>query len=117
MGKLSTHVLDTAHGKPAANISIDLFYLGGESRQHLASYITNQDGRTNEPLLLAEDMVIGIFELVFHVGDYFDALGLELAEPKFIDKVPIRFGIADETQNYHVPLLVSPFAYSTYRGS
>ncbi len=117
MGKLSTHVLDTAHGKPAANISIDLFYLGGESRQHLASYTTNQDGRTDEPLLLAEDMVTGIFELVFHVGAYFDALGLALAEPKFIDKVPIRFGIADETQNYHVPLLVSPFAYSTYRGS
>ncbi len=117
MGKLSTHVLDTAQGKPAASLSIDLYYLGGESRQHLASFSTNQDGRTSEPLLAAEDMVTGIFELVFHVGHYFDAQGLDLPEPKFIEDVPVRFGIADAAQNYHVPLLVSPFAYSTYRGS
>jgi len=117
MGKLSTHVLDTALGKPAAGLSIDLFYLGGESRQHLATFVTNADGRTDEPLLMAEDMVTGVFELVFHVGAYFDALGLELPEPKFLKDIPVRFGISNETENYHVPLLVSPFAYSTYRGS
>ncbi|MCA9839704.1 MAG: hydroxyisourate hydrolase [Trueperaceae bacterium] len=117
MGKLSTHVLDTAQGKPAANLAIDLYYLAGESRQHLASFSTNQDGRTDQPLLVAEDMVTGVFELVFHVGQYFDALGLDLPEPKFIEDVPVRFGIADTRANYHVPLLVSPFAYSTYRGS
>lgn len=117
MGKLSTHVLDTTQGKPAAGLDIDLYYLGGQSRQHLASFRTNQDGRTNEALLMAEDMVTGIFELVFHVGAYFDAQGFNLPEPKFLEEVPVRFGIADATQNYHVPLLLSPFAYSTYRGS
>ena len=117
MGKLSTHVLDTALGKPAANLTIDLYYLGGESRQHLARFTTNQDGRTDEPLLMQEDMVTGIFELVFHVGAYFDEQTLELPEPKFLQDVPVRFGIASITENYHVPLLVSPFGYSTYRGS
>ena len=111
MGRLSTHVLDTAHGKPAAGLAIDLYYLGGESRQHLASFMTNADGRTDAPLLGADDMVTGVFELVFHVGEYF---GLE---PRFLDQVPVRFGIADASANYHVPLLVSPYAYSTYRGS
>lgn len=111
MGRLSTHVLDTAHGKPAAGLKLDLYYLGGESRQHLASFTTNADGRTDAPLLSAEDMVTGVFELVFHVGAYF---GLE---PAFLDTVPVRFGVADAGQNYHVPLLVSPYAYSTYRGS
>ena len=111
MGRLSTHVLDTAHGKPAAGLAIDLYYLGGESRQHLAGFTTNTDGRTDAPLLEAQDMVTGVFELVFHVGEYF---GLE---PRFLDQVPVRFGIADASANYHVPLLVSPYAYSTYRGS
>ena len=111
MGRLSTHVLDTAHGRPAAGLAIDLYYLGGESRQHLASFTTNADGRTDAPLLEAQDMVTGVFELVFHVGEYF---GLE---PRFLDQVPVRFGIADASANYHVPLLLSPYAYSTYRGS
>lgn len=117
MGKLSTHVLDTALGKPAAGLSIDLFFLGGESRQHLATFVTNADGRTDEPILMADDMVVGVFELVFRVGAYFDALGLELSEPKFLEDVPVRFGIASVEENYHVPLLLSPFTYSTYRGS
>ena len=113
MGRLSTHVLDTARGTPAAGLKLDLYYLGGESRQHLASFTTNADGRTDAALLGADDMVTGVFELVFHVGAYF---GLE-PEPQFLDEVPVRFGVADAAQNYHVPLLVSPFAYSTYRGS
>ncbi|CAN5742819.1 hydroxyisourate hydrolase [soil metagenome] len=116
MGRLSTHVLDTAHGKPAAGLTIDLYYLGGESRQHsspqhIASFTTNADGRTDAPLLAAEEMVTGVFELVFHVGEYF---GLE---PRFLNQVPVRFRITYATQNYHFPLLVSPDAYSTYRGS
>jgi 5-hydroxyisourate hydrolase len=117
MGRLSTHILDTAQGRPAANLTIDLYYLGGESRQHLATFVTNSDGRTDEPLMQAEDMVTGVFELVFHVGDYFAGLGLDLPEPSFLELVPVRFGIADAAQNYHVPLLVSPYGYSTYRGS
>lgn len=117
MGRLSTHVLDTAHGRPAAGLALDLYYLGGESRQHLASFTTNADGRTDAPLLQAEDMVTGVFELVFHVGAYFVGSGLGGLEPAFLDTVPVRFGVADAEQNYHVPLLVSPYAYSTYRGS
>ncbi len=116
MPKLSTHILDTTHGKPAAGVQLDLYFLGGESRQHLASFVTNQDGRTDTPLLLEDDMVTGIFELEFHVGDYFRQT-LSHPEPLFLDVVPVRFGIADAGQNYHVPLLVSPFGYSTYRGS
>ncbi len=117
MGKLSTHVLDTAGGRPAASLRIDLYYLGGQSRQHLGSVTTNNDGRTDAPLLDAEDMVAGIFELVFHVGDYFAEQGHALPEIRFLDTVPVRFGIDDPTSSYHVPLLVSPYGYSTYRGS
>ena len=117
MGRLSTHILDTAHGRPAAGVDIDLYFLGGQSRQHLASYRTNADGRTDEPLLSSEDMVVGVFELVFHIGAYFATLDVELPETRFLDAVPIRFGIADPEANYHVPLLVSPYGYSSYRGS
>ena len=117
MGRLSTHVLDTAHGRPAAGVAIDLYFLGGQSRQHLARYTTNDDGRTDAPLLDSEDMVAGVFELVFHVGDYFAAQGATLPETRFLDAVPIRFGIDDPEATYHVPLLVSPFGYSSYRGS
>ncbi len=117
MGKLSTHVLDTMQGRPAAGVAIDLFFLGGESRQHLAHYTTNVDGRTDAPLLASEDMVGGIFELVFHVGDYFAAQDVALPETPFLDRVPVRFGIDDPEAGYHVPLLVAPFGYSTYRGS
>ncbi len=114
MGRLSTHVLDTARGRPAAGLKIDLFFVASDSRQHLASFTTNQDGRTDTPLL-TDDLEVGVFELLFHVGDYFS--DLDLPEPKFLDAVPVRFGIADKSQNYHVPLLVSPWSYSTYRGS
>ena len=117
MGKLSTHVLDTANGQPAAGLKVDLFFLGGASRQHLGSFRTNSDGRTDSPLLSDEDMVTGVFELVFHVGEYYDKLAIKLPEPMFLDAVPVRFGIARESDSYHVPLLVSPYGYSTYRGS
>lgn len=116
-GRLSTHVLDTAHGRPAAGVKIDLYYLAGESRQHLAGFVTNEDGRTDAPLLAAEDMVSGVFELVFHVGEYFRGLGVSTSEPAFLERVPVRFGVADADAGYHVPLLVSPYGYSTYRGS
>jgi len=116
MGFLTTHVLDTAHGRPAAGVRIDLYRIDG-GRRHLRSAATNKDGRCEEPLLPEKEFRAGEYELIFHAGDYFTAAGAILPEPKFLDEVVIRFGIADESQHYHVPLLVSPFGYSTYRGS
>src|SRR6187455_1503332 len=107
--KLSTHVLDTAQGRPAAGLKIELWQVG-TSRTLLKTVQTNFDGRTDAPLLSGEEMGAGTFELVFHVGDYF-------GEKKFLDQVPVRFAIADAGQSYHVPLLCSPWSYSTYRGS
>jgi 5-hydroxyisourate hydrolase len=116
-GKLSTHILDTAHGCPAANVAIDLWRVDASgNRIHLKSTRTNQDGRTDAPLLLDDELQVGIYELVFAIGDYF-ASQQELPQPSFLNEIPIRFGIADVTAHYHVPLLVSPWAYSTYRGS
>lgn len=117
MGKLSTHVLDTMHGRPARHMVIELFSLDGSTRTLLSQIHTNQDGRTDDPLLQADAFKKGTYELVFHAGDYFTSQGLELAEPKFVDQVTIRFGIASPSENYHVPLLVTPWAWSTYRGS
>jgi len=116
MGFLTTHVLDTAHGRPAAGVRIDLYRVD-DGRHQLRSATTNQDGRCDEPLLPENEFRAGEYELIFHAGDYFAAIGEPLPEPKFLDRVVIRFGIADEGQHYHVPLLVSPFGYSTYRGS
>lgn len=113
---LTTHVLDTAKGVPAAGVKIALYALEGE-RRLIASSATNEDGRVDGPLLQGDSFKVGRYELVFHIGDYFAAQGLVLPEPKFIDEVLIRFGIADAKAHYHVPLLVSPYAYSTYRGS
>lgn len=115
MGRLTTHVLDTAQGKPAAGLAITL-RRAGES-DALASIITNADGRADRPLMEGDAMKAGRYELVFAAGAYFDRLGLTLPEPKFLDEVVIRFGIADADAHYHVPLLLSPFGYSTYRGS
>jgi 5-hydroxyisourate hydrolase len=116
-GKLSTHILDTAKGLPAANVAIALYRIDSEgNRSHLKSTRTNQDGRTDAPLLLIDEMQVGVYELVFAIGDYFMAQQ-DLPEPNFLTEIPIRFGIADITVHYHVPLLVSPWAYSTYRGS
>lgn len=115
MGKLTTHVLDTAHGQPGAGIQVKLFSLSGD-RHLVASASTNGDGRTDQPLLSDETFRSGTYELQFSVGDYFSALGVEAAQPPFLDEVVIRFSLM-EAQNYHVPLLVSPWSYSTYRGS
>jgi 5-hydroxyisourate hydrolase len=117
MGKLSTHVLDTANGKPGAGVKVDLYEVGAQGRRLLKSDATNQDGRCAAPLLEGESLRAGQYELVFHAGDYFAAQGASLPEPRFIDRVTIAFGIADAAQNYHVPLVVTPWSYSTYRGS
>ena len=117
MGRLTTHVLDTATGCPAAGVRIELHRLEGSARVAVAEAVTNADGRCDGPLLEGDALTAGIYELTFHAGAYFDALGLDLPEPKFLDTVPIRFGVADAGQHYHVPLLISPFGCSTYRGS
>ena len=117
MGRLTTHVLDTAAGRPAAGLRLTLDRLEGATRQRLREAVTNADGRCDGPLLEGADMAAGVYELNFHAGAYFDAQGLDLPEPKFLDEVPIRFGIADPDGHYHVPLLISPFGCSTYRGS
>ena len=117
-GRLTTHVLDTARGRPAAGVAIELWRLEqeGGGRRLLRTVRTNADGRTDAPLLAGDEMTAGVYELVFAVGDYF-AEQREGADPPFLDRVPVRFGIADPTAHYHVPLLTSPWAYSTYRGS
>jgi 5-hydroxyisourate hydrolase len=117
MGKLSTHVLDTRQGKPAGAMKIELFRVCGTERKLITSELTNHDGRCNEPLLQGPALVEGVYELVFHAGNYFAGQGIDLPEPRFVDQVLVRFGIADATQNYHVPLLVTPWSWSTYRGS
>lgn len=117
MGKLSTHVLDTAHGKPGAGVRVALYALAGSGRTLLKEDVTNADGRCSTPLLEGDAMRPGRYELVFGAGDYFAAHGVALPEPRFLDQVTITFGIADPDQNYHVPLVVSPWSYSTYRGS
>ena len=117
MGKLSTHVLDTAQGKPGAGVEIELYAINASQRTLLKRDITNQDGRCSAPLLEGEAMQPGQYELVFAAGDYFAAQGLALPTPRFVDRVTIAFGIAHADQNYHVPLVVTPWSYSTYRGS
>ena len=115
-GYLTTHVLDTARGCPAQGIKIKLFKIDGETRKHLKTLVTNDDGRTDGQILPTEEFEIGTYELVFHAGAYLDAIGTPPEEPRFLDVVPIRFGMS-EAAHYHVPLLLSPFGYSTYRGS
>lgn len=114
MARLSTHVLDTANGRPAGGMRVRLYACDGEPRQLLKTTITNPDGRTDEPLLAGERLPTGVYELVFSVAEYFAAPG---GAPPFLGDVVVRFGVADASANYHVPLLVSPYAYSTYRGS
>lgn len=116
-GRLTTHVLDTMAGQPGADLTIELFRLDGTHPALLKSVQTNADGRCDAPLLAGEDLVPGTYELVFHVGAYFRRLGVTSPDPAFLDSVPVRFGIADGAQHYHVPLLISPYSYSTYRGS
>jgi 5-hydroxyisourate hydrolase len=116
-GYLTTHVLDTSLGTPAAGLLIALFRIDGDTRIPLAQMATNADGRTDSPILPTEAFEPGEYELVFHAGAYLDAVGIPPETPRFLDIVPIRFGISDPGEHYHVPLLLSPFGYSTYRGS
>jgi len=116
-GYLTTHVLDTARGVPAAGIKVQLFRISGNSHRKIAETITNDDGRTDTPILPADAFKIGQYELVFFCGEYLETQGQAVGELKFLDQVPIRFGIDDCNAHYHVPLLLSPYGYSTYRGS
>lgn len=115
-GFLTTHVLDTARGCPAEGLKIELFRIEGDRRQLLKTLSTNDDGRTDEQILPAEAFEKGVYELVFHAGAYLDAIGTPPESPRFLDVIPLRFGMSEES-HYHVPLLLSPFGYSTYRGS
>jgi hydroxyisourate hydrolase len=115
---LTTHVLDVTRGGPAGGVRIELYELDDkDARKLVAETATNADGRTDTPLIAASDARKGRYELVFHAGDYFRREGLKLADPPFLDLVPVRFAIADPAAHYHVPLIVSPWSYSTYRGS
>jgi 5-hydroxyisourate hydrolase len=116
-GRLTTHVLDTARGKPAAGVKIALYRVSGNSHRKIAETVTNADGRTDAPMLAGKDFTEGSYELVFFAGDYLRASGQAGEGVLFLDQIPIRFGVPDAGQHYHVPLLISPFAYSTYRGS
>jgi 5-hydroxyisourate hydrolase len=121
MGRLTTHILDTALGRPAAGIRIDLYRLDGSGPRTegppLASGLSNSDGRCEKPLMEGDPLPVGVYELVFHLGGYFQRQGTSLPKPPFLDEVIVRFGIADPAAHYHVPLLISPYGYSTYRGS
>ena len=116
MGKLSTHILDTVHGRPAPNVLIELYSMDSVPKL-LVTMRTNADGRTDAPLLKDAEVKRGRYRLIFHVGEYFKNKGMTLPDPPFVDVVPIDFGIADDGGDYHVPLVCSPWTYSTYRGS
>ena len=117
MGKLTTHVLDTAHGCPGAGITVELYAIDAAGRTLIKADVTNDDGRCASPLLDAHAIRPGQYELVFHAGDYYAARGVTLPTPRFLDRITLAFGIADAGQNYHVPLVMTPWSYSTYRGS
>jgi 5-hydroxyisourate hydrolase len=117
MARLSTHVLDTAHGIPAAGVRVDLHRIDAGGRIHVTTATTNADGRTTEPLLAGDTLATGVYELTFHAGRYLRERGVHLADPAFLDEIVIRFGVASPTGAYHVPLLLAPYGYSTYRGS
>jgi 5-hydroxyisourate hydrolase len=115
---VTTHVLDVTSGWPAQGVRVQLYELAdGSERTLVADVVTNADGRTDKPLLSADQARAGRFELIFHAGDYFRRQRTEMADPPFLDVIPIRFGVANPQAHYHVPLIVSPWSYSTYRGS
>lgn len=116
-GRLSTHVLDTYHGRPAPGVAIAFYEVGASARGLLKNTATNADGRTDAPLIADEPLRVGTYELQFAVGDYFTRAGVRIADPPFLDVVPLRFSIAEPEGHYHVPLVVTPWSYSTYRGS
>ena len=113
MARISTHVLDTSRGKPAQNVVIDLHFCA----KLVKTAVTYVDGRTDQPLVSTDRLETGVYELTFHAGDYFRAIGVALTDPPFLNEIVVRFGVADPNGNYHVPLLLSPYGYSTYRGS
>ncbi|WP_299501020.1 hydroxyisourate hydrolase [uncultured Roseobacter sp.] len=116
-GYLTTHVLDTARGCPAAGIRILLYRVSGNSHRKIAEAVTNADGRTDQPILDKAAFKTGTYELIFEAGPYLTASGVAAEDPRFLDTIPIRFGMSEANSHYHVPLLLSPFGYSTYRGS
>lgn len=117
MSRLTTHVLDTANGKPGSAVQLVLYKIVEGVRQAVVTTATNSDGRCEKPLLQGDEFEAGLYELDFYVGAYFANAGVELTQPPFLDVVTLRFGVADPRQHYHVPLVVSPWSYSTYRGS
>jgi 5-hydroxyisourate hydrolase len=117
MGRLTTHVLDTAHGRPAAALNLRLYRVDGDTRALLTARRTNADGRCDAPLLEGADLTVGRYLLEFDAGDYLRASGVALPDPAFLDVVPVAFGVSEPNAHLHVPLLLSPFGYSTYRGS
>ncbi len=117
MGKLTTHILDTAAGKPGSNIQIQLYFLKDDSWELVKETTSNDDGRCDAPLLEGDDLKVGQYELIFYAGEYFENQGIDLPTTKFLDEIVLRFGVPDASEHYHVPLLVSPYSYSTYRGS
>lgn len=117
MGRLTTHVLDTTHGLPGAEIKVELYKVNEDSTEKLATVLTNSDGRTDAPILAGNEFRPGKYQLVFYVADYYKSKGVELDGVSFLDDVVIRFGLDDPDAHYHVPLLVSPYSFSTYRGS
>ncbi len=116
MGRLTSHVLDLVHGCPAKGIRVDL-YCTSTVREQVASVVTNDDGRLDAPLAIDDQFTNGTYEIVFFAGDYFRNMGVELPDPPFLDEVTVKFGVASADEHYHVPLLLSTFGYSTYRGS
>lgn len=117
-GRLTTHVLDTARGRPAAGLAIELYRCEPQGdRLWIATATTNADGRVDAPLIEGDDFLAGTYELLFHAGDYLRRSGAGVTDPAFLDLIPLRFGVADPSGHYHVPLLLSPYGYSTYRGS
>ena len=116
MTKLTTHVLDVFSGRPGKGIKVELFFLNGDNREKINSIILNDDGRSDKPLVEKDKFKNGKYELIFHIGDYFKTI-TKLDQLQFLDDVVVRFGISNNNENYHVPLLVSPWSYSTYRGS
>ncbi|NKQ11926.1 hydroxyisourate hydrolase [Pseudomonas sp. SST3] len=117
MGRLTTHVLDAAHGCPGSDIRVELYRVEGEHLERITTRQTNADGRCDSPLLEGDDYRSGVYQLQFSAGDYYRSRGVQLPEPAFLDVVVLRFGISAEQDHYHVPLLISPYSYSTYRGS
>lgn len=117
MGRLTTHILDTARGCPAQGVHIELFCIKDQLREKITESWTNADGRCDAPLLEGTGFQVGVYEVLFHAGPYLDQTGTDFPEVKFLDEIVIRFGIGDANEHYHVPLLLSPFSYSTYRGS